>query len=107
LGHDPRVVDEDIDSAVGLDGGVHEPLHLVELGHVGRDSSGSPAGGGQFLRQRSYAVDPACAEDDDCAERGKVACGGFAETAAGAGDDDDLAVDVRGHGVFRAARARL
>jgi hypothetical protein len=93
--HQARVVEHHVDATVGLHRGVDQFLHLGAVGDVGADRDGLVASFCQLSHERMQAVGAARAEYDAGTLSGQQACGGLAQAAAGAGDDDDLALDVR------------
>jgi len=97
-GHVAGVVDQHVDPAEGLDGGGDHGVGVGLDGDVGPDGDRLAAGGGDLGDQGLQAVDAAGGQHQAGALGGEVAGGGFAQAAAGPGDDDDLAGNVGGHG---------
>jgi hypothetical protein len=98
LRHQPGVVEHDVDAPVLLHGRVHEALHLAAVGDVGGEGERLPSLGRQVVRERLEAAGAPRAQHDRRALRGEQPCGGLAQPAARARDDDDLPFDVAAHG---------
>ena len=96
------VVDDDVDAAERLDGGVHQALEGVQVAHVGDDGHGLAAGGadvGGDLVQ--LALGPG-GQDHVGADVGVGAGDGGADAPATPGDDGHLPVESKAieHGHF-------
>ncbi len=95
--HQAGVVEHHVDAAVGLHGRVDQVLDLIAVGDVGGDGQGLAAAAvsssaSAWMRSARRAPSTTVAPS-----RGEVARRGFAQPAAGAGDDDDFAFDVVAH----------
>jgi DNA-binding transcriptional LysR family regulator len=95
--HDAGVVDENVDPAAGLDGRVHQALYLSAVRDIGLHGERLSSDGRDLLHQRLEALDPARAQHDGGALRGKVPGGRLSHPAAGPRDHDDLSLDVVAH----------
>ena len=91
--HQAGVVDDYVDAPVRLDRAIDQPLDLLAVGDVGLDRRVRAKL--QLFGQRLKPVEPARAENELRAFAREMPRGGLAQPAARAGDDDDLAVDVR------------
>ena len=89
--------DNYLGQSIGLDGGVHQSLDLVELRHVGLDRERLAAAGDQLFCQCLYPVHPTCAEHDGRAQRCKMPGGSCTEAAACARDDYYLPFNIVAH----------
>jgi hypothetical protein len=103
--HHAGIVDEHVDSPVGLDGRLHQLAHVLPLRHVRDHRSGLAARFGDLGRQCFDPVGAARPEDDAGASCGEIACGRGAHAARCAGDDDYLTRDVVSHLRFSIAWA--
>ena len=95
--HDAGVVDEDVDRAEFLRGERGERLHIVQAGDVEGAALGSAAGFANLRDDFLEAVGPAGSKEDFRAPASEQACGGLADAAAGAGDEDDFVFDIGFH----------
>jgi hypothetical protein len=98
--HQAGVVDDDIDMAVLFDGDGDEGLHVFEAGDIERGELDGAAFAAQLGGDVFEAVGAACADDDVVAAAGEQAGGGFADAAAGTGDEDDFRGWGGGHDVL-------
>jgi hypothetical protein len=78
-----------------LDGAVHQTLDLRMLRDVGR--YGGLVAQAKLARQRLKPVETSCPQHQLGPVPRQMAAGGFAQSAAGAGDDDDLVLDTLCH----------
>ena len=93
-GH-PGVVDEHVDLAEAVVGGVDEAVELVPVADVAGDGQGLTARGRlHLLGHRLAVVELATGDDDVGARLGQAEHDGVSETAAATGDDGDLVGDV-------------
>ena len=92
--HDAGVVDEDVDGAELLAREVGERLHVIEAGDVECAALGGAAGRADLARRVFRADRCGGRRGRPCARAGEHARGGFADAAAGAGDEDDFVFDV-------------
>jgi hypothetical protein len=91
-GHHARVVDEHVDAAVPLVGGVREGAHAVEARHIEFPMFGSAAGRADLVGEGLEPVDAAGAEYDLVAVRRQPAGGRLADAAARSRDENDLVI---------------
>jgi hypothetical protein len=94
---DAGAVDEDVDAAEALDGGRDEVLGLLAPRDLARPDRHALAGGVELGHRRLEDVRARAAEDDRGALLQEPPRRGLADTATTAGDDDDLAVELRAH----------
>ena len=98
---DAGVVDEHVDRAEVVPGGLHERLDLLVVGHVAGDGEEAAARGLDERGRIAEAVEAAGGADDVGPALRQRRGPGDAEAVAGAGDDDRLAFHrehVVGHG---------
>ena len=93
--HHAGVVEDHVDAAVLLDGGVDQRLDLRRIGYVGGTCGRLAAASRNLLDEHLQPLDAPRPQHHRCPALGEISRGRFAQTAAGAGDDDDLARDVR------------
>ena len=88
---DAGVVDQDVEMAVSLDGGVDDGLGVGGLGDVALDGDGLAAGGGDGLDDLVGAgLAGGVVDDDGRAVGGQRLGDGGADALGGAGDDGDF-----------------
>ena len=94
---DTGVVDQDVHAAPGLGDLLDRRLYLLEIGHVGGGRHGLAAGGEDLFRPRLGALGEQIV-DGDTAPLGGQALGDVeADVPAGAGDEDDIALESQIH----------
>jgi hypothetical protein len=96
--HEPSVVEQHVDASIRLHGRVYQSLDLLAVCDVRGSGQRLAAFGGQVPSQRLDALDAPGSEYDGCPLGAQVPSGRFAQPAARAGDDDDLAFNVVAHG---------
>ena len=97
FGIDGGVVEEDVDAAEALDGGVADALDAVLCGDVGLDGEGADAEGGEVLHRAAGFLGRGAVVDDDVgAALGEPGGDVAADAARTAGDDDGGALQVHG-----------
>jgi hypothetical protein len=99
------VVEGGIEAAVPLERPIDQGLHVVWVGDVGGHRQCLDPRGGDFAGDRVEFGGVAGREDDGRAGGRECACGGDADTAAGAGDNRDLVFEQAGHPLPRSTRA--
>jgi hypothetical protein len=95
---DPRAVDEDVDAAEALHGHVDERLGVGARRDVARVQRGALTEGVELGLGRLEDVEPRPAQHDARALVEKAPRCRAADAAAPAGDEDDLVLEVLGHG---------
>jgi hypothetical protein len=91
--HQPGAVDQDVEPPELGDCGPHGPVGLVAVGDVGLDRQSRAARCFDLRDKRVGAVLAAGDDDDVRGMLGKLAGGGVADAAAGAGDERHGAVE--------------
>ncbi len=94
--HQSGIVEDHIDSAVGLHRMIDQAPDLIALRHIGLH--GGAIAEDKLFGERLQPFDAPRAEHEPCAILGEAARGGFTQSAARAGDDDDLVGNARSHG---------
>jgi hypothetical protein len=93
--HDAGVVEDHVDTAVLVDGTVHERLDLGRIGYVCDERGCLSSSLRELIDQRLQSVGAPRSQHDSRAALSQVARRCFTQTTAGPGNDDDLARDVR------------
>ena len=92
--HDTGVVYQHIDAAESLQGGLRQLFHVFTTGDVAGHGHGLAAVLFDVVGQLLQAVKATCTQHQFGALGGQMACGGFAQAAGSAGDDDDFIGDI-------------
>jgi hypothetical protein len=90
-----RVADENVEAVETFLGEHHQPGQLLKATHVRHGGDSLAAGLDDPLGEVVQAVRATGGEDDLDTPLGEQQCGRFADSAARAGDGDDLACDAR------------
>ena len=90
---DARIVDQDIDVAIGRERLVHAPVDLGFISNIQADGNCSR----QPLRQRLGACFIEIGDDDSRTVCGEKFCYGTADSAGCTGDERDLAGEIGSH----------
>ncbi len=102
--HHARVINEGVDLAIFIQPGLHKRFHAVEFRYVQRRVIYLRAVKAQFLAQRRETVGAARANQQTVALGGQQARRRFADTAAGAGEQDNFAFFGHRHGAYSFTR---
>ena len=87
LGAESGIDEDDVEAAEALDRALHHLLLLVPLGHVAADGERALVAA-ELVRELGEPVDGASGEHDPVALAGRMAGGGGADAARGAGDQE-------------------
>jgi hypothetical protein len=95
--HDSRIIDENVDGRVGLDGQGGEPGGVHSIGHVGASMDRFSSGGPDCNRDRFSPFGVDVGGNDACPPGADLLGHQPTEPARGARDDDDFPPDMIAH----------